>query len=135
MTAVLDIRMPAGLDSDGMTPDERRQHETMQAARVQLLLMQRVPMSLPVWRWSVISGVTKVGDPRIGVEGHLGVMPSDHASRAAVMKLAEQFGLDYVEKPHSEGKNSVTATGFYAGVSVRFFDLVEPCPCGCAVTR
>lgn len=135
MTAVLDTRIPAGLNADGQTPDEARQYQTMTAARIQLLLMQRVPMSLPVWRWSIVPSVAGVGDPRIGVEGHLGIMPSDHASRAAVMKLAEQFDLDYVEKPHSDGKNSVTATGFYAGVPVRFFDLVEPCLCGCAGAR
>lgn len=131
MTAVLDTRMPAGLNMDGQTPDESRQYQTMQAARVQLLLMQRVPMRLPVYDWSIRSGINNVADRTPGVVVHLGALPSDHASRAAIMGLAEQFDLEYAEEPNGNGQNIVTAAGIYAGVPVKFLDLVEPCACGC----
>lgn len=128
MTAVLDTGIPAGLDSDGMTRDERRQFETLQAHRALGLIMQRVPMSIPMWSWTVCIGVHGATDNKIGIEGNLAAMPNGHASRAALMGLAEQFGLEYAEKPHLS-ENIVTASGFYAGVPVRFFDLVKPCLC------
>lgn len=131
---VLDSRIPAGLDADGMTPDERRQYETLRAQRTLGLLMQRVPIQLNMWSWTVRIGIHGATDNTIGIEGHLGSMPNDHASRAAIMGLAEQFGLAYTEKPHLS-ENIITATGFYAGVPVRFLDLVKPCACGCEVAR
>jgi hypothetical protein len=130
MTAVLDTTIPAGLDRDGMSRDERRQFETLRAHRALGLIMQRVPMWLPMWNWSIRIGVHGAADNTIGIEGHFGSMPNDHASRAALMGLAEQFGLEYAEKPHLS-ENIITATGMYAGVRVRFFDLVQPCLCGC----
>lgn len=130
---ILDTRIPAGLDKNGMTPDEARQYQMLRAHRALGLLMQRVPINIPLWRWSVVSGVHSVTDRTIGIEANLGTMPNDHASRAAIMKLAEQFGFAYDEKPHLDDKNIVTATGTYADVHVRFFKLVKPCACGCEV--
>lgn len=135
MTAVLDTRIPAGLNADGMTPDEARQYQTLRAHRALGLLMQRVPISIPFWRWSISAGIHTAIDNTLGIEATLGDIPNGHASRAAVMGLSEQFGLDYVEKPHLNGKNIVSATGFYAGVPVKFYDLVEPCACGCGGAR
>jgi hypothetical protein len=45
------------------------------------------------------------------------------------MLLAEQFGFDYTEAPHLNGKNIATATGVFSGVLVKAYDLVEPCAC------
>ena len=132
---VLDTRIPAGLDTDGMTPDERRQYETLQAHRALGLLMQRVPISTHLWRWSICPGIHGDANNTIGIEATIGTTPNGHAARADIMKLAEQFGLAYAEKPHGNGKNIVTATGFYAGVAVRFFDLVQACACGCEAAR
>lgn len=129
MTAVAST-IPAGLDADGMSPEERRQYEMLRAHRVMGLLMQRVPLDIPMTRWSV-------GDSLLGfrvalvVEGSVGIMPTDHASRAAVMKLAEQLNLTYSEEPHGDSRNIVSATGRYNGVHVKLFDLVKPCTCGC----
>lgn len=131
---VLDTRIPAGLDSDGMTPDERRQFETLRAHRALGLLIQRVPVRYTMWRWSICAGVHGVTDRSIGVEVTLG-STTGHDARATLMGLAEQFGLDYAEKPHGNGDNIVTATGFYAGAPVRFLKLVEPCACGCEGVR
>lgn len=135
MTAVLDTRIPAGLNADGQTPDEARQYQTMTAARVQMLLMQRVPMRTEVYTWTIRQGIHASDDNTIGVDVQLKYTRDGHAARATVMGLAEQFSLDYTDNPHLCGDNIITATGMYAGVPVRFFDLVEPCKCGCGGVR
>lgn len=130
MTA-LDTRIPAGLDADGMSPDERRQYEALRAHRALGLMVQRIPLDIPMWRWSICSGITSSTDNALGIDAHLGELANDHASRAAVMKLAEQFGLEYIEKPHINGRNIVSANGRYAEAPVKLWTLVNPCTCGC----
>ncbi len=127
--------IPVGLDENGMDPDERRQYDALRAHRALGLLMQRVPLDIPMWRWSVCSGIVDSTDNTLGIDAHLGELANDHASRAAIMKLAEQFGIDFTEKPHINGKNIVSAHGRYAGVPVRFWTLVAPCMCGCGVSK
>lgn len=126
---ILDTTIPAGLDQDGMTANERRQYELLKAHRALGLLIQRIPINTPWWRWSVVRD--SVSFDKFAVEGHLGTVPNGHASRAIVMGIAEQFGFEYAEKPHGDGKNIITATGIHADVNVKVFDLVAPCACGC----
>lgn len=131
--SLLDTRIPAGLDENGMDPDERRQYETLRAHRALGLIVQRVPLDIPMWRWAICSGIVHNTDNTLGIDAHLGDMPNDHASRASIMKLAEQLGLDFTEKPHLNGKNIVSARGRYAEVPVKIWTLVSPCTCGCGV--
>lgn len=128
--SLIDSRIPAALDEDGMSPDEKQQYEMLRAHRVLGLLIQRIPLSTPMWRWAICS------DGSHAIEGTLAVTASGHESRAHLMALAEQLGLDYSEKPHINGKNIVSAVGVYAGVRVKLLDLVKPCACeGCEVPR
>lgn len=117
---ILDTRIPAGLDANGMSPDERRQYETLRAHRALGLLMQRIPVSASIGDWTIRGGRIEIltGGCRTG-----------HAARAKVLLLAEQFGLTYAEKPHINGRNHISASGVYAEASVEFWDLVEPCAC------
>lgn len=121
--SLLDTRIPAGLDENGMDPDERRQFNTLQAHRALGLIMQRVPIGFRVFDWLIRDG---------GIEIMLSA-DSDHAKRAMVMALGEQFGFEYVENRHGSSQNMVSASGFYSGVSVKFWQLVSPCSCGCGV--
>lgn len=112
------------------TAAELRHQQTVRAHRVLGQLIERVPLDFPMWRWSVSTGITSAVDLTIGVEVNLNVMPNGHASRAAMMGLAEQFGLDYTEKSFTSDKNAITALGHIDEVPVKFFDLVAPCDCG-----
>jgi hypothetical protein len=123
--SLLDTRIPAGLDADGMTPDERRQFEMMRAHRAMGLVMARVPISTNLGDCTVRGGCVDI---------LVGGLRSDHDKRAKLMLLAEQFGFEYTEQHHVGDQNMVAATGTYAGAPVKFWQLVRPCSCGCAVT-
>lgn len=119
-----------GLDADGMAPDERRQFDAAKAARVLQSIIRRVPLSIRIGDWRICDSVAHLA---AGIEVMLSY-DTDHAKRAHVMALSEQFGLEYAETPRSDGQNTVAASGFYQGVPLKFWQLVSPCDCGCAVT-
>lgn len=124
---LIDSRIPAGLDADGMSPDERRQYDQLRAHRVLGQILMRIPLSIPVPDLVIRGGALELLVTGAG---------GDHAKRANVMALGEQFELDYTETPHGDGSlNWVAATGTYSGVRVKFWQLVDPCDCGCGVPR
>lgn len=123
MTA-LDTRTPVRLDADGMSPDERRQFETLRAHRALGLIVRRVPIGIKLGDLTIRDGC---------LDMLVGGVRSDHEKRAVVMMLAEQFGFEYTERDHGQGQNKVAATGVYAETSAMFWQLVKPCDCGCAV--
>lgn len=121
---LLDTRIPAGLDADGMTADERRQFEQLRAHRALGLIMQRVQLNIPVFDWLIRANA---------IEIMIGGLLSDHEKRARIMLLAEQFGFEYTETKHGASQNMVAASGIYGETPVRFWQLVAPCSCGCGV--
>lgn len=122
--SLLDTRIPAGLDENGMDPDERRQYEMLRAHRAMGLLMQRVPLGTKIGDWLIRGG---------HIEALVGAVKTDHDKRAAVMLLAEQFGFEYREDRRDDGLLMVTASGTYADAPAKFWQLVKPCNCGCGV--
>lgn len=115
-----------GLDRDGMDADERRQFETLRAHRAMGLLMQRVPLGTKIGDWVIRAGC---------IEALVGGVKTDHEKRAAVMRLAEQFGFEYREDRRDDGLLMVTASGTYADAHAKFWQLVKPCGCGCDGAR
>lgn len=116
--------IPAGLDFDGMTADERRQHDTRQAVHALALLLQMVPADIRIFEW------------RIMHDAAIEIMPSNlgdhHAERLTIRRLADELpGFEFVERPHSTALNRVTAVGLVANVRVEFWTLLRPCTCTC----
>lgn len=117
--------------------DKWRQAQAMQAHRVLGELMQRIASSTRMWRWSIRADMTH------SIEATLDAGVFGHDARAKIMLIAEQFALDYSERPAINGKNIVAASGVYvdatgvsSGVPVKIYELVEPCDCGnCGATR
>lgn len=110
--------------------EQRQRDDELRTYQVLGSLMRRVPTSIRVSSWTILHhGI----DMRLGRYGD-----SDHAHRAHMMMLAEQFDLTYTEGEveHDSAQNMVTATGDFEGVPVKFWRYVAPCTCGnCEVTR
>lgn len=109
---------------------ELHRAQSREAHRVLGELMERIPHSTRMWRWSIRVDATP------NIEATLGVGIFGHDARAKLMAIAEQFSLDYSETPSLNGKNMVAAAGTYSGVPVKIFELVQPCSCeNCELTQ
>jgi hypothetical protein len=105
-----------------MSANERQRRAAIRAHGTLGRLLRRIPWDIPLW------GLSVQGDL---IDIRLNAMANDHATRAAVMQLAEQFGLTYYEipLPGHDGRNKVACTGRYDDVPVKVWSLVAPCAC------
>jgi hypothetical protein len=115
-----------------MTPDEKRQHEALQAHRALGLLMHMIPVNLPFAQWSIDSrGI----EAMYNVHAH---KVSNDQARTDMRRLGREFdGFVYAERAHNAGMNKVSIVGSIVGVRVELWVLLEACTCGChsAVTE
>jgi hypothetical protein len=104
-------------------------HATDDAAHhVAARLIATMPADLTVYRYRVGGN---------NVDGQLNA--GFHAdSSARLLRIAEQFGLDYAETAYDNGRLDLSARGVINGVNVRFWDnvpalvpAVPTCHCNC----
>jgi hypothetical protein len=128
--SILDAILPDGLDADGMTPDEKRQHDAFIAHRALGLLMQRIPVDVPITRWSIEG---------FDIEAELNDLPFTKAQvRSTMRRAAKALGFEYTARPFSTERDKISVIGSVDGVTrCEIWVLVDPCVCSChsAVTE
>lgn len=124
MTATIET--PVGAEErNEPTADEQRVLTAMAANYVIGTLITAIPADVRIVTWSIGTE---------GVRGQLQVWPTDENQvRVNLRRLAAMFGLTYAEAARRPGavQVEVAAAGVIDGVSVRFWDFVAPCTCGC----
>jgi hypothetical protein len=120
-----DTVIPEGLGEDGMTAAEQRQFDNRMAARALCLLVQMVPVDIPIDEWSITDGCVQA---RHSVDGL-----SPNQVRASMRRLALRLGEGFIQEefPVGNGMNKAAVVGRLAGVAVRVWVLALACECGC----
>lgn len=114
-----------------LTPDEQERLSLLDAHAALGVLIGRVPMDLPIASWRIEYGT------RLDCMANPPYKATDDDIRALMRRLAKATGLTFAEKRHDDRQNMVMATGTVAApasgaeISVRFWQLVKPCACGC----
>lgn len=107
-----------------LTPDERRQAQQLQAHRVLMLLMDRVPLQLPFTNWTI---------SRDGIRA----MYSQHQQgapepRGAMRRLAaEMLGFEHAVRTHDAQADKISVVGEIEGIRCELWVLVDRCACDC----
>lgn len=122
---LIDGRIPANLDTDGMTPDEKRQHEQLRAHRALLLLMERVPLQLPIASWTIDSR----GIEAMYNQHRKGTPKPRSAMRQLVKALGD--GWTHTVRTHDPKHDKINVVGEIEGVRCELWVLVEHCTCDC----
>lgn len=130
---LIDGRIPASLDTDGMTPDEKRRHEQLRAHRALMLLMERVPLQLPFTNWTIADYPTHIA--AMYSKSRKGAPEARSAMRRLVKALGD--GWELAVKIHDASNEKITVVGEIEGVRCELWVLVDRCTCDChsAVTE
>lgn len=121
--SLFDTVTPAAPDADGMTPDEKRQFETMRAHRMLGLLIQRIPADVHMYELTMRHDGISAMPHKSG---------TDDEQRILIRRLAALLdGFEYTDRPHDSSRDRVAAVGEIGGVRVELWSLVDQCQCHC----